>query len=375
MQKYEIIVMKLGLILFRNHDLRLVDNPAIYHAVQNSDIQIPFYIFSDPQSEVEVLGCSQRARASEVWISQAVESLKCSLKSQGNQLIIRCIGKHTADNLVNAKETLTKELCTLLGEKTAGLPSVELFMNIRFEPKARVMDDLVKDKLESKCVQAVHTYNASLLYDPKDVNLMLTDKWTGHWGTLMPFLNTCRKIGKPPIPLPEVSLRIPQELNGIKWPKSEEPQLEEQFTLWSHRIKSNFEITEKQAACFMNAFLQEGGLANYERERSRVDKSNSVSKLSAYLRHGLLSPRVLYWATENAPISKEDKKTFGRRLHWRDLAYFQLDTFPEMSNVSIRRHYDKQRWNQDAEKLKAWKKGMTGFPMVIRHVFEIFISC
>ena len=62
-----------------------------------------------------------------------------------------------------------------------------------------------------------------------------------------------------------------------------------------------------------------------EARRSRADLDDSVSGLSPYLRFGLLSPRQLYHATRDAALPREVTKTFSRRLHWRDLAYYQLD--------------------------------------------------
>ena len=52
------------------------------------------------------------------------------------------------------------------------------------------------------------------------------------------------------------------------------------------------------------------------------------------------------------------------RLHWRDLAYYQLATFPEMAWRPIRAHYEGHAWSTDAEALRAWQRGQTGFPMV-----------
>ncbi|CAD7941121.1 unnamed protein product [Amoebophrya sp. A120] len=117
------------------------------------------------------------------------------------------------------------------------------------------------------------------------------------------------------------------------------------------------------SASVKNAF---GGLANYEAMRSRIDIELGSSRLSAAFRHGLLSPNALYWLVEDAKhLSREQKKTFARRLIWRDLAYFQLRAFPQMHDVGIRPHYDQTEWERpEPGARRSYEFGKTGFPLV-----------
>jgi deoxyribodipyrimidine photo-lyase len=76
-------------------------------------------------------------------------------------------------------------------------------------------------------------------------------------------------------------------------------------------------------------------------------------------------------------LSHEEKKTFARRLIWRDLAYFHLYCFPLMRERSIREHYEKTEWVSDVEersRLEAWKKGMTGYPIVDAGMRELYAT-
>ena len=356
-------------MLFRLHDLRLVDNPALHECANRCAFTVPVYIYANPKSEMESLGSSQRARASEVWVREAVSSLRLQLQSEGSYLITRCIDGYCAKGIIETMSYLSKYL------SVDCVDEFELYMNTRFEPKARVVDDMVASGLQSLGIN-VYTYNASLLYDPQAISLALTgNHWTGHWGTLMPFLNTCRKLGPPPKPLPfPPNLVLPESMKTKVLTLCEQPLVDENFHLWAEKIRNSWTITTAQAEINMKHFLVEGGLANYETQRSRVDKEDSVSRLSPYLRHGMLSPRVLFWAVENAGFTKEQKKTFGRRLFWRDLAYYQLSAFPDMSEKSIRSHYDTQEWIDNPSHLKAWQRGQTGYPMVDAAMRELYAT-
>jgi hypothetical protein len=158
-------------------------------------------------------------------------------------------------------------------------------------------------------------------------------------------------------------------------------------------------VGEAAALAACGAFVagsSSSGLLRYEKDRSRADLpgrqseeeeppsyddgsssgKSPTSRLSVALRFGELSPRVLYWAIRDARLGKEVTKTFARRLHWRDLAYYHLHCFPTMRTHSIRAHYDSIAWVEPKteydRRLKAWQTGTTGYPMVDAGMRELF---
>ena len=84
----------------------------------------------------------------------------------------------------------------------------------------------------------------------------------------------------------------------------------------------------------------------------------------AHVRRCQLAPRRLYHAVRDRGLPPDETKTFGRRLHWRDLASYQLAAFPEMTHKPIRAHYESHEWSDDRAALRAWQTGRTGYPMV-----------
>ena len=133
----------------------------------------------------------------------------------------------------------------------------------------------------------------------------------------------------------------------------------------------------------MESFVRNGGMKAYEQERSRADLDGATSKLSPHLRIGTLSPNQLYWRIEDSGLPYIQMKTFSRRLFWRELAYYQLSCFPDMSTKSIRSHYEHMAWvgddntvdaNEEQRRLSAWKKGMTGYPIVDAGMRELYAT-
>jgi deoxyribodipyrimidine photolyase len=204
----------------------------------------------------------------------------------------------------------------------------------------------------------------------------------GHWGTLMPFLKGCKKqLGEPRRPVKRSeTFAILQRMNGPdEWPASV-PVDELDLAIikgkqkWDEPILARFPMSEDHAVTLLESFFRRG-FDQYEKNRSRVDMDHSTSNLSAHLRIGTLSPNELYYASEDSGLAFEERKTFSRRLFWRDLAYFQLSTFPGMRAHSIRTHYDKTVWvtgEEEKRRFEAWKWGLTGYPLVDAGMRELY---
>lgn len=232
---------KIGIVLFRCHDLRIVDQPALYHAVEGGNCEnvIPLFLTSSAcsgyhvpravdttstttttttvsssssfvsgptslSSDSESTGAfdyaygsdyHQRANAAEVWITEALHALNRSLADRGKGLTVRSCGRGTPTEVAAAVLRIVGDLHQL--DSTITAKTAVLFANTRFEPNARSHDEELVRLLSAARI-AVHFHNASLLYDPRDIRLCsgVEGKWRGHWGTLMPFVGACRSLGK-----------------------------------------------------------------------------------------------------------------------------------------------------------------------------------
>lgn len=122
-----------------------------------------------------------------------------------------------------------------------------------------------------------------------------------------------------------------------------------------------WDISEGAAQNLLEEFITHK-LAIYESSRA-LARGDAVSRLSPYLHFGQISPRTVM-SRLAAAGARNISKTFWRRLVWRDLAYWQLHHWPHMTTRSIRPGYNEQVWEYDAETLRKWQIGQTGFPLV-----------
>lgn len=206
-------------------------------------------------------------------------------------------------------------------------------------------------------------------------------KWSGHFGTLMPFYRACVALGPWPKPVPTptklpVAAAYPGPLCGgrtlteLGLYKPVE-RADGSLNDWAEGIRKSWRFDEQAALDSLRNFLQGGGMAAYESDRGLAD-GRAVSKLSPYLHFGQLSPRTMMQELERAKC-KDVSKTFYRRLVWRDLAYFQNYHWPAIAEEPIRAHYaGRLPWTDRPDWLRAWQRGRTGFPLIDAGMRELW---
>jgi deoxyribodipyrimidine photo-lyase len=96
----------------------------------------------------------------------------------------------------------------------------------------------------------------------------------------------------------------------------------------------------------------------------------ATSRLSPYLRFGLIGVRTVWQATEDAKSDASDDDArdavtaFQRQLAWREFYVHALSSTPSMVCENVRSYDHSIDWRDDPEELRAWKEGNTGYPIV-----------
>ncbi len=122
-----------------------------------------------------------------------------------------------------------------------------------------------------------------------------------------------------------------------------------------------FPAGEAQALAALERFTQ-GPLASYAEGRNMLAQAGT-SRLSPYLRFGVLSPRQCLVAALNAPPAPGPESWIGE-LIWRDFYVQVLYHFPHALRGSFKPVYDRIAWPNDPALFAAWQAGQTGYPIV-----------
>lgn len=109
-----------------------------------------------------------------------------------------------------------------------------------------------------------------------------------------------------------------------------------------------------------HAFL-EHDLAGYDGDRDRPDRDNT-SKLSPYLKFGVLHPRTLLADLPGRSPRHADR--FGTELAWREFYADVLHHNPDSLWHDLRPELKGLQYDDDPDAVEAWRQGRTGYPLV-----------
>lgn len=324
-------------IVWFRQDLRLKDNPALYAAHKVGTI-IPIYI----HDEEDFAG----GQSSRWWLHHSLQSLS---KDLGGALQI-----YTGDSLKILQNIIKK----------TGAQGV--YWNICYEPLALKRDDHIK-KILLKQGLTVEISNGSLLWQPDQV---LKKDGTPYKVFTAFFKNGCLKAASPREILPK-----PQSIKLIQ--KNHGTSIQDLGLLKSNRFVDQLDtywIPGEQAAIKRLKEFIKHDLWGYKLGRDFPAKS-SISKLSAYLHFGEISPQQIWWTIKELGYeygSRVDVQHFLQELGWREFSYHVLFYNPDMPRKNLHKKFDSFEWRYDQKDLDAWKQGLTGYPLVDAGMRELY---
>lgn len=338
-----------ALLWFRD-DLRLSDNPALQAATDHGPL-ICLYIL-DTSAARRPLGGAARW-----WLSRSLKALSEAISAKGGELLI-------------LRGDPAEELPRIVREAEIGYVA----WNRRYDGAAITLDKALKATLTEADV-TVESFNANLLNEPWQVET----RAGGPFKVFTPYWRAVRERGEPATSLP-----TPRELSKAGLPAALRKRtvaiadlaLEPTEPDWAGGLREAWTPGEGGAQDRLDTFLDEA-LKGYREGRDRPDKL-STSRLSPHLRFGEISPRQIWHATRAAleagdtPGSEADAEKFLSELGWREFSYHLLFHNPDLASVNYDRRFDAMSWEKDETGLKAWQKGLTGYPIVDAGLRELW---
>ncbi len=333
------------LVWFRQ-DLRLSDNPALLQAVATGAPLHFLYILDDADAGDQALGAASRW-----WLHHSLAALGANIKAHGGQLTLAS---------GHASEVLS-DLITRYGIEA-------IYWNRMYEPWSVARDTALKSDLKDKDIR-VETFNGSLLHEPWAVKT----KAGGIFSVFTPFWKAVQALGDQ-----ETPGDAPDALNGAA--DVEPGQALKELDLlptkpnWAAGFEPLWQPGESGARAMFEAFLSER-VSAYSDGRN-FPATPAVSRLSAHLHFGEISPRqVWYWTRsrmESGAIPVDAAWSFLRELGWRDFNRHLLFNNPHTVSGNFKPAFDAFPWQDDEDAFKAWTKGRTGYPFVDAGMRELW---
>jgi deoxyribodipyrimidine photo-lyase len=316
------------IVWFRD-DLRIADHPALAAAARAGAPLLCVYVLDEE-------GTRPLGGAARWWLAGSLRALDHELQKNGNCLVLR---RGAATRIVPA-------LAAEIGTRA-------VHWNRRYDAQGTAADDGVAAALKKNGV-AVETHHASLLVEPTDKPPKV---FTPFWRRLC--------AGEPPRqPLPP-----PARLAAAPKVTSEQLddwQLEPTTPDWAGGLRATWTPGEAGARARLDEFLGQH-IAGYTSRRDRPD-DETTSRLSPHLRFGEISPFQVWHAAQFAANEdtrvRRDIDKFLSELGWREFSYQLLHGFPALASRNLQDRFDAFPWVSNASALRAWQRGLTGYPIV-----------
>ena len=318
--------------------LRVEDNRALAEAVKNAEQVIPVFVL-DPA----ILSHPSTGPTRTQFLFESLASLNDELKARGSRLIIR-YGKPTEELLRLAREC----------------GATSLYFGRDYEPYSRERDKKVTDELSAQGI-AVHTTSDHLLTEPGDVMSQAGTPYT----VFTPYKRVWWQVGQEAPQHAPKTIKTPHDLHSEPLPSIAQIPVGGGNFAQSPCVHGG----EAEAIRLLEAFVA-SKVETYDKGRE-MPAAEGTSRLSAFLRMGVVSPRVVMakvQAAKQRAISERRDilglDTFVNELAWRDFYYQILWHFPHVAGGAFRKEYDALTWDNDEKLFAAWCEGRTGYPFV-----------
>ena len=325
-------------IIWLHQDLRLTDNPALYHGGK-SDCLV---LFTAEGVDSDAMGAASR-----VFLHHALASLRGELSDQYQvSLIIRRAG-----------------LEEVLDELAPVCQVAKVFWNQSYEPRLRSRQKAIEVKLRSRHIQSCICPGA-VLYDP----MPLKNKSGQPFKVFTPFYRHIRSLPQPEQPLPKPKKLMSPRLPGFDYGRVEDLRLLPVAPRWDIPMMTGWQPSEKGALVQLKKFAKLD-LNAYPVQRD-IPSAAGTSRQSPYLHFGLISPRTVWAVCQHDPSTGSE--IFLRQMIWREFAIYSLFHQPQMATTSILGKFANFPWTNNPEHIRAWQMGQTGYPLVDAGMRELW---
>lgn len=299
-------------------DLRLRDNQALQLALSRVETIIPVFILDEHILSIE-------APRRQAFLFNSLRALDADLRKLGSSLVVR-----SGDP--------AEELTRLYKESGAGLITAEA----DHSPYARRRDESIAKALPLRLTSGI------TIQPPGSA----VKNDGGTYTVFTPFRRAWLALPNPGAALPPPLTLRPHKIFSSQ-PIPAPTPLDE------------FPAGEENAVRRLHEFLKDA-IGEYDTLRDRMDLDNT-SRLSPYIRFGVLSPRYIYMQLtdqNNGMSESAGVQSWLNELIWREFYFNIMAAFPYVLKSAFRRNLRNIPWRDAPQDLKAWQNGLSGYPIV-----------
>ncbi len=315
-------------IWWLRRDLRLADNDALQAALAHAPRVIPLFIL-DPA----LLDGPTASPTRTAFLLGGLRALDADLRARGSRLVVR-----------------RGDPGRVLAQLAAETGATAIFAIEDYSVYAKRRDDEILFDLPLRYAGSVAARPPGTVLKPDGEPYTVFTPFSRAW--LAQPLPDADDLSAAPDRLPD-----PGQLTGDPIPDA--PALP---------ASAPFPPGEAEAQRRLARFAA-GPIGQYDTDRNRVDL-DGTSRLSPYLRFGMISPRAAVVAARAAQLAAQSAgqatgaAAWLNELIWRDFYIHILDHFPHVAGASFKPALRDIPWRNDPAEFAAWRAGQTGYPIV-----------
>ena len=338
-------------IVWLRNDLRLEDNPALYHANEYAK--------------------KNNSQISIIYILENFDCLSTNLGSAGKWWLYHSLKKFNENFSKNLIQKNDFNINLFKGDPEKIFSDLikkfkinGIFWNRRYEAKCVERDTKIKSKFKTLNIN-VQTHNGKVLVEPWNIK----GKQNQNLKVFTPYKNSL--LGNHIIPQ-----SLPVTKTNYHYKISSSLKLSELNLIssnWMKKFDGIWDVGEKAALTKLEKFIS-NGIDDYDQGRNFPFK-DGTSKLSPHLHFGEISPVKIWNMTcdnQNYEKISNGRKVFLSEIIWREFAVNLMFLYPNLDKENIKENFDHFQWDDNEENFKAWTKGNTGYPIVDAAMKELW---
>ena len=331
---------KIGLFWLRD-DFRITKNHGLIEATKNHDQVIVFYLYKEH--------LYKQQEAQKWWLGKSLFNFKKQLKNFNINL-----------------EIVETNSFKIFFDKLFKKKDFSIYWNKVYEPDYLKFDEYLINNLKNKKIHYKRFKGNAL----NEIDEIKKNDGTP-FKVFTPFWRTAEKY---------YNEKIPSKVTIVKKCKKKisyfKNRIESEEILPKKNWFKNFEKIwfpeEQRALEELQNFIKDR-ISNYSEGRN-FPNIVGTSKLSPFIKFGQLHVETIW-----DECAKKKSKTIGTskflaEIGWREFNHSLINHFPHMLKNNYSKKFDKFPWEKNLKFLSAWKKGLTGYPIVDAGMRELYFT-
>ena len=329
---------KIGLFWLRD-DFRFAKNDGLIEATKNHDQVVVFYLYKEDTYKNQ--------EAQKWWLSKSLSNFEKKLNNFNINL-----------------EIIKTNSFKVFFDKIVDKKDVSIYWNKVYEPDYLKFDEYLFKSLKKGNISHKR-YKGNVLNEIDEIK-----KNDGTpFKVFTPFWRNAEKYYIEKIPSKYKKIKkCYKKINYFKNCISPERILPKQN--WFKNFEKTWSPEEQVALKELQNFINEK-INNYSEGRNFPNISGT-SKLSPFIKFGQIHVETIW----NECLKKKPKNIgttkFLAEIGWREFNHALINHFPHMLKNNYSKKFDNFPWEKNSKFLTAWKKGLTGYPIVDAGMRELY---